>query len=155
DTITEQSILDALHQISRDRWGDVLTFIESLRGVNEPAQEAAKRPLTATDLLESGLVGLWADRHDIGDSREVARRSRDEAQTRARECPCWIPMSRSTASVGILRPLPGFRGSAAPCLDCQGWSCWNSFKAARTKRSNSESDSSADPIPCSGQPQLT
>jgi hypothetical protein len=85
DAITEQSILDALHQISRDRWGDVLTFIESLRGVNETAQEAAKRPLTATDLLESDLVGLWADRHDIGDSREFARRLRKEAQTWSRE----------------------------------------------------------------------
>ena len=81
----EQSILDALHRISRHRWGDVLTFIESLRPVNEPTQEAAKRPLTAADLLESGLVGFWADRQDIGDSQEFARRLREQPQTRSRE----------------------------------------------------------------------
>lgn len=44
-TVSEQTILDALHQISHERWGDVLTFIESLR----PAGESEKRPLTAAD----------------------------------------------------------------------------------------------------------
>ena len=84
-TVTEQTILDALHQLSQDRWSDVLMFIETLCPVNEPAQEKEKRPLTAADLLESGLVGLWADRSDISDSQEFARRLRKQAQTRSRE----------------------------------------------------------------------
>ena len=71
-TVNEQTILDALHQLSRDRWGDVLAFIKSLRPVDEPAQEIEKRPLTASDLLASGLVGLWLERSDIGDSAEYA-----------------------------------------------------------------------------------
>ena len=44
-TVSEQTILDALHQVSPDRWGDVLAFIESLRAVNEPTQETGKLPL--------------------------------------------------------------------------------------------------------------
>jgi hypothetical protein len=83
--VTEQTILDALHHLSQDRWGVVLTFIESLLPANEPAQETESRPLTASDLLESGLVGMWAGRSDIGDSQEFARRLRERAQTRSRE----------------------------------------------------------------------
>jgi hypothetical protein len=82
--VNEQTILDALHQISHDRWGDVLSFIETLRPDDESAGEAEKRPVTAADLLASGLVGLWSDRSDIGDSREFARRLREQAQTRSR-----------------------------------------------------------------------
>ena len=82
--VNEQTILDALHQVSPDRWGDVLAFIESLVPVEEPALETEKSPMTASDLIASGLVGLWSDRSDIGDSREFARRLREEAQTRSR-----------------------------------------------------------------------
>jgi hypothetical protein len=83
-TVNEQTILDALHQVSPDRWGDVLAFIESLGPLEEPAPEAEKRPLTASELVASGLVGIWSDRSDIGDSREFARRLREQAQTRSR-----------------------------------------------------------------------
>jgi hypothetical protein len=83
--VTEQTILDALHHLSQDRWGVVLTFIESLLPADEPAQETESRPLTASDLLDSGLVGMWAGRSDIGDSQEFARRLRERSQTRSRE----------------------------------------------------------------------
>ena len=46
---------------------------------------SAKRTMQAADLLHSGLVGMWADRSDIGDSREFARRLREQAQTRRRD----------------------------------------------------------------------
>lgn len=36
------------------------------------------------DLLDSELVGLWADRDDIGDSVEFARQLREQAETRLR-----------------------------------------------------------------------
>jgi hypothetical protein len=41
-------------------------------------------PLTAKQLLESGLVGLWQDRQDILDSAAYARHLREEAQQRQR-----------------------------------------------------------------------
>ena len=41
-----------------------------------------KRGMTARELLDSGLVGMWADREDITDSSEFARSLRDSAQTR-------------------------------------------------------------------------
>jgi hypothetical protein len=41
--------------------------------------------ITAAALLKSGLVGMWADRTDIGDSRDYARKLREQAQTRRRD----------------------------------------------------------------------
>ena len=38
--------------------------------------------MSAADLLHSGLIGMWADRTDMGESREFARRLREQAQTR-------------------------------------------------------------------------
>ncbi|MEP0806872.1 MAG: hypothetical protein HRF47_15435 [Chloroflexota bacterium] len=40
------------------------------------------KPMTGKDLLKSGLVGMWADRTDIGDSVTYARKLRTQAQTR-------------------------------------------------------------------------
>ena len=50
----------------------------------ETMPPGAKRPLLASDLLQSGLIGIWAGRGDIGDSREFARRLREQAQARER-----------------------------------------------------------------------
>jgi len=83
-SVPEQTILDALHQVSPQRWGEVLTFLQSLQpGAPRPGPQT-KATLTAADLLQSGLVGMWADRTDIGDAREFARRLREHAQTRRR-----------------------------------------------------------------------
>jgi hypothetical protein len=38
--------------------------------------------LTFRKLLESGIVGMWKDRDDIGDSVEFARKLRERAQRR-------------------------------------------------------------------------
>jgi hypothetical protein len=40
--------------------------------------------LTAQGLLESGIVGLWRDRADIGDAPDYARQLREQAQRRER-----------------------------------------------------------------------
>jgi hypothetical protein len=40
------------------------------------------KPMTGKDLLNSGLVGMWAKRKDIGDSVTFARKLRKQAQTR-------------------------------------------------------------------------
>ena len=45
----------------------------------------SKRPMTGKDLLESGLIGLWKDRPDIGDSLQYARKLRQQAETRRRD----------------------------------------------------------------------
>lgn len=60
---------------------------QEVRITVEPAAEAEEvRPLLrACDLLHSGLIGLWQDRADIGDTREFACRLREQAQTRRRE----------------------------------------------------------------------
>lgn len=51
-------------------------LIERVRQVN--------KHMTGKDLLNSGMVGIWAKRKDIGDSLEYARKLRSQAQTRRR-----------------------------------------------------------------------
>lgn len=51
--------------------------------VVRPESEPVERPvLTAEQLLASSLVGLWADRDDLGDSTAAARKLREAAQRR-------------------------------------------------------------------------
>ena len=51
--------------------------------VSASARRATRRPvMKASDLLNSGLVGLWKDRTDIVDSSDFARKLREEAQNR-------------------------------------------------------------------------
>lgn len=44
--------------------------------------ELIEKSMTGADLLESGLVGVWANRKDIGDSLEFARQLRQNAEKR-------------------------------------------------------------------------
>ena len=50
--------------------------------ISESATRSKKRPLTASQILHSGLVGLWKDREDIEDSSSYARQLREQAQKR-------------------------------------------------------------------------
>jgi len=53
--------------------------------VEEEGQQTVKKPMTGADLLKSGLVGMWADRKDIGDSLEFARSLRAQAERRSNQ----------------------------------------------------------------------
>lgn len=78
--VSEQQIVEALHKVPRERWDMVLAWVSALE--RQPG-EGDDRPIrTAADVLQSGLVGIWADRTDIGDSREFARKLRYEAEHR-------------------------------------------------------------------------
>ena len=62
--------------------------VEVIILVEEPLQTKASRlpkKMTANDLLNSGLVGLWADRQDLADSSEFARQLRKSAENRERD----------------------------------------------------------------------
>jgi hypothetical protein len=78
--VTQDQIIGALHGLEPERWPEVLTFIGYLRSVSQ--SQAQRRQLTADALLQSGLVGLWADREDIGDSLDFARKLRKQAEHR-------------------------------------------------------------------------
>lgn len=78
---TEQQVLEGLRDLDPDKWAEVLDFIGYLSKRTKRVQ-AHTRPLTARDLLQSELVGLWADRRDIGDSVEFARQLRKQAEHR-------------------------------------------------------------------------
>jgi hypothetical protein len=79
--IDERAILEALHHVPRERWGDALHFLDPLKTTGSP--ETGLPPVrSGKDLVGSDLIGIWADRTDIVDSREFARRLRDQASKR-------------------------------------------------------------------------
>jgi hypothetical protein len=52
---------------------------------DEPSSAPKQQPLTVKALLESGIVGLWKDRTDIGDTLEYVQRMKDERRERRQE----------------------------------------------------------------------
>lgn len=83
--VTQRQILEELRSLEPAHWGQVLDFIGYLkhRRILE-RQDVGRREMTARDLLESDLVGIWADREDIDDSLAFARRLRRQAEQRRR-----------------------------------------------------------------------
>jgi hypothetical protein len=77
--ITEQQIMQALHRLPPNHWQAVLNFIEVL---NSNCQ--ATPAMTARQLLDSELIGLWEERTDIPDSLSYARRLREQVQDRSK-----------------------------------------------------------------------
>jgi hypothetical protein len=83
ENVTEKQVLDELLNLEPSRWFEVLDFIGYLKEKDSRAQaKPGTRKLMARDLLESRIVGLWADRDDIGNSLEYARQLRREAEHR-------------------------------------------------------------------------
>ena len=81
--VTQGQILDELRDLELSRWSEVLDFIGYLKHrANLETAQTGLRELTARDLLQSELVGLWADRDDIGDSLSFARQLRKHAEHR-------------------------------------------------------------------------
>jgi hypothetical protein len=76
-----EQILKELHDIPEQRWGEVLTFIRSLK----PQPAATDHPVVSgADLVGSDLIGIWAARSDITDSQEYARKLRQQAEQRSK-----------------------------------------------------------------------
>jgi len=83
ESVTEKQVLEQLSDLEPSRWPEVLDFIGYLKEQDSRARaKSGTRELMARDLLESRIVGLWADRDDIGNSLEYARRLRREAEHR-------------------------------------------------------------------------
>ena len=85
ESVTQQQVLEELKDLEPNRWFEVLDFIGFLkeRASREQA-ESGPRQLTARALLQSEVVGLWADREDIGNSLDFARQLRHQAERRRR-----------------------------------------------------------------------
>lgn len=79
--IEEAQVLNALRALRQEEWPEVLDFIGYLRYRNK-ALPPASTQLTANDMAQSDLVGIWADRTDITDSLAFARQLRNKAERR-------------------------------------------------------------------------
>jgi hypothetical protein len=81
--VTEKQIMDELTGLDPTRWDEVLDFIAFLKHRVRPGTMPPRsRQLTARRLLRSKIVGMWADRQDIGDSPTFARQLRYQAEHR-------------------------------------------------------------------------
>lgn len=80
--VTENDIVRALHAVPVQEWGNILEFVASLQAAAKDEGSADPPILTAADLANSDVVGLWANRADIPDSREFSRQLREKAQQR-------------------------------------------------------------------------
>ena len=72
--VNEQAILDALRQIPEGRWPEVLHYLESIGPIRAPIR-------TAAEMAESDLIGLWADREDLGPTSDFADQMRHESES--------------------------------------------------------------------------
>jgi hypothetical protein len=82
--VTERQIINELQNLEPEKWSEVLDFIGYLKHRKAAAKKAQphSQDLTAQGLLQSGLVGLWANRDDIEDSPDFARSLRRKAEHR-------------------------------------------------------------------------
>ena len=82
--VTADQILSAMQCVPTERWSEVLHVIEGLQSPN-PSQVLPSSPVrTGTDLLSSELIGIWADRSDLGNGHQFARDLRRQAERRGR-----------------------------------------------------------------------
>jgi hypothetical protein len=80
--VSEGQLVEALHQVPPERRQEALQYLTSLGSA--AGEDAEGDPIhTAADLARSPLVGLWALRKDLNDSRSVARQLRQQAEHRA------------------------------------------------------------------------
>jgi hypothetical protein len=85
ESVTKQQVLEELQDLEPNRWFEVLDFIGFLKERTSREQaEFDTQQLTARALLQSEVVGLWADREDIGNSLDFARQLRHQAERRRR-----------------------------------------------------------------------
>jgi hypothetical protein len=80
-TVSEQEILEALHRVPTQRWSAVLNYLGTLQ-TGGHGGSATGSVYSAAELAQSELMGIWADRTDIGDSQAFARQLREMAEHR-------------------------------------------------------------------------
>jgi hypothetical protein len=80
-TLAERQILEELQSLEPWRWFEVLDYIGYLK--QHPLINRSRRELTAHDLLQSPLLGLWEDRDDLQYSLSYALQLRNEAEHRS------------------------------------------------------------------------
>ena len=82
ENVTTDEILDAIQRVPVQRWGEVMQAIESLQAEPVFTAAASSTVTTGTDLRDSDLIGIWADRSDVANSQEFARELRRLAEKR-------------------------------------------------------------------------
>lgn len=83
EEVSQERIIEELRDLEPSRWHEVLDFIGYLKHLtNLERAQTRPRKMTAHDLLQSDLVGIWADRVDITDSLSFARQLRYRAEHR-------------------------------------------------------------------------
>jgi hypothetical protein len=82
--ITPEQMLSAIHRVPTGQWGEIMHVIESFQTPNGSSVPASPPVRIGTDLKDSGLIGIWSDRSDLGSGQEFAREMRRQAEQRDR-----------------------------------------------------------------------
>jgi hypothetical protein len=80
--ITPDQLINAIQNVPPERWGEALRAIERLQGSAAESKHTGPSIKTGTDLRDSPLIGIWADRTDIPDNHAFARELRRQAEQR-------------------------------------------------------------------------
>jgi hypothetical protein len=78
-TSLKQELIAEIEQLDDGLTSDVLGFVRSLR---QKSEDTSGIPLA--DLMQSGLVGMWAERTDMDDPLSFAHELRRRASRRTR-----------------------------------------------------------------------
>lgn len=83
-SIDEEQVLNALHSLEFDLWPEVIRYIQILKDQPQKKQLQPSLTISAADLANSEIVGLWQERQDITDSVSFARQLRSDAEQQRR-----------------------------------------------------------------------
>lgn len=76
----EERVLKALRTLDFALWPEVIRYIQRLQEQPQKSESQSAATISAVDLANSEIVGLWQDRTDIIDSTSFARRLRAEVE---------------------------------------------------------------------------
>jgi hypothetical protein len=83
-SVSEEQIVKALRRVPVERWPEVLSVLERMESGAPSAPIGRPAVRTGADLANSDLIGIWADRDDITNSQQFARKLRQQASHRGR-----------------------------------------------------------------------
>lgn len=72
------SIAISIPELDPGAQAEVIILVDT----EKPKQSDKTRPMTAAELLSSGLAGMWAKRKDLGNSLQFAQELRQTAERR-------------------------------------------------------------------------
>lgn len=79
-SIDEERVLNALRSLDLSLWPEVIHYIHRLQEQPQKKESQSSATISAIDLANADIVGLWQERADITDSTDFARQLRADIE---------------------------------------------------------------------------